>query len=276
MSIVPAKKSVSIPKDDPGTLQGRAHQTAEDIRQHQRAVSDRGTYSMPRGRARTDGELEAEFPAQYFPDHEKEDQRVALKAKLLADGKRPLGDAMMTDADLRWYQQKEEVKQQIIFDEWFSKLYDTTDPNKLRLAQELYPEYYQMREREIKRQAAIQEKVALIKLRGVADKDDLEFIFALQSGNIKLRAKPLYDLDNIDDLRQAAQQSKYLRGIFNPVKYSKGADSTSVPAFMGRGVFTRDGLVNSLAVPGAGNLPDIPFSGVDSNEARISFMEKMS
>lgn len=254
------KRSVSIPADDDGRVQARATRTTAEIRKDERTVSDRGNMVMPRGR--NAGVNEAEFPAQYFPDSEKEDTRIALKKKLLA-GARPLGDAQLTDRDIEWYQKKEEVKQRIVFDQWWSKLFDTTDINKLRLAQEMYPEYYQMREQEIDRQSAIQKKLAMIKLRGPADLSDITFIYALQNGEVNLRAVPLYNLDKAD----VNTNVRYQKGIFHPTRWIKAKQSFNIPQYLGRGILTNDGSVNTIPNGGVWNTNDAntaDFTGPDA------------
>lgn len=239
----PPKASVKIPKDDHGQVQGRADSMASDLHAHYRSVDDKGNYQMARGRMdRRQG-----FPAQYFPDDEQADTRIAIKKKLLATPARPLGDAMLTDEDIKWYMGKENIRKRILFDAWYSKLFDTTDINKLRLAQQIYPDYFKIREEEIDRQAAIQKKLALIKLRGVRDLDDLQFIYALQNGEVHLRNSPLYELDR----PMVVDGRTFRRGLWNPSKWVRGDEADRVPAFMGLGVWDTPGQWVGANVPDA-------------------------
>lgn len=254
------KKSVSVPAGDPGNLQARASSVAGTLRQHERSVTDTGNLILPRGRADQSGDSASDFPAQYFPDSEREDTRIALKQKLLAGPDRPLGDAQLTDRDIDWYAKKEDVRRRIAFDGYFARLFDTKDINKLRLAQQIHPEYYAMREREIDRQAQIQKKIAMIKLRGPVDLDDLMFIYALQNGGITLRPVPLYNLDKPPTTEETASQ--YKKGMFNPSRWIKPGEEGMVPKFMGRGLLGNDGKVASTAsANGYGLTPDSMFPG---------------
>jgi hypothetical protein len=226
-----------VPKNPKGKLEKEAHALSERIADTQYNLSDRGNYQTGRGRDETTNE----FPAQYFPDQHEEDQRIDMKAKLLQGPDRPLGDAMLTDKDIDYFIKKEETKKRIAFDEWYSHLFDTKDINKRRLAQQMYPEYWQMREREIDRQAAIQKKIALLKLRGPQDKSDLEFIYALQNGEMDFRPVPLYQLDT----PQTDTAARFKKGLFNPTRYTDIQQGYVVPQ-TGRDMFNADHTLNTV------------------------------
>ena len=232
--------SKSVRPPDRKSLQSRADSLQAELRSLQHALADTGNYQTTRGDG-TDPKDGAEFPAQYFPDDSKADSRVATKAKLLAGGARPLGDAQLTEEDIKWYQGKEAIKERIRFDDWYSTLFDTDDINKRRLAQEIYPDYWKMREEEIDRQAAIQKKIAMLKLRGPVDLDDLKFVYALQSGEIKLRPVPLYDLDRPETGAERAK--RFDKGLFNPTKGIENGKINSLSS-LGRKMFGGDGSVN--------------------------------
>lgn len=227
--------SQRIPKNPKEKLEKEARSLKRDIEDKRTAVSDRTVWQTGRGRG---DEAQDEFPAQYFPDQSEEDERIQMKMRLLRGQERPLGDAMLTDKDIEYFMKKEETKQHILFDEWFSRLFDTKDINKRRLAQELYPEYYSKREEEIDRQAAIQKKLAMIKLRGIKDLDDLKFVYALQSGDIKLRKVPLYNLDTAE----AEPDKQFQKGLFNPARKAEANDGYRGPKSLGRDMIGADGI----------------------------------
>ncbi|MBS0654649.1 MAG: hypothetical protein JSR46_02630 [Verrucomicrobia bacterium] len=240
-----------IPRNPKGKLEQEAHSLKKDVDEKRLAVSDRTTWQTGQGRG---VDAQNEFPAQYFPDQQEEDERIQMKMRLLQGRDRPLGDAMLTDQDVAYFMKKEETKQHILFDEWFSRLFDTKDINKRRLAQELYPEYYQKREEEIDRQAAIQKKIAMIKLRGIKDLDDLKFVYALQSGDIVLRKVPLYNLD----APQEDSSARFKKGLFNPARKSKADDGYTGPISLGRNMFTAEGI------PDIGALAPVPAGFADA------------
>lgn len=237
-----SNKSVRPP--DKSSLQAKANSLQKEIASLQHALADTGNYQTARGRGQ-DPTQGAEFPAQYFPDTTKEDSRVATKAKLLAAPDRPLGDANLTEEDIKWYQNKEAIKERIKFDEWYSSLFDTDDINKRRLAQEIYPDYWKMREEEIDRQAAIQKKIAMLKLRGPINLEDLQFVYALQSGEIQLRPVPLYDLDQ--PMNQTQRNDKFIKGLFNPTRAVDMGDVKG-PESLGRGLFDRSGKIKETTL----------------------------
>lgn len=239
--------SVRIPKNPKGSLEQQARSLKKDVDDKRTAVSDRTTWQT--GRTRGDPE-QADFPAQYFPDQSEEDERIQMKMRLLKAPERPLGDAMLTDKDVEYFLKKEDTKQLIMFDEWFSRLFETNDINKRRLAQELYPEFYSKKEQEIDRQAAIQKKIAMIKLRGIRDLDDLKFVYALQSGDIVLRKEPLYNLDR----KMEDPATKFHKGLFNPARRVTVDDGYKGPKSLGRDMFTDQGVpdITALGNPAAG------------------------
>lgn len=219
----PPKASIKIPRDDHGQVQRASDSLASDLHHHLKSVDDHGNYQMAKGRKTG----EPGFPAQYFPDDEQADTRIAIKQKLLAGRERPLGDAMLTDEDIKWYMNKENVRKRIVFDAWYSKLFDTRDINKLRLAQQIHPDYYKIREEEIDRQAAVQKKLALIKLRGIHDLDDLKFLFAIKTGGVILREQPLYKLD--EPMPGLNTPPFFKKGLWNPSKWVTGHESDYIP-----------------------------------------------
>lgn len=183
-----------------------------------------------------------QFPAKYLPQQRDADTRVELK-KLLAQSGQPFGQVIATEEDMKYLLEKRKLGDRILFDTWFSRLFDTKDINKLRIAQQIHPEYFQMREEEINREAEVQKKIAKLRLRGPADLSDLQMVFALQNGQVKLRPTPLWALDVADSSTQAAQ---YQRGIFNPTRFFTNASAQSVPEFTGTGMIDTSGRVDPL------------------------------
>jgi hypothetical protein len=219
-------------REDAGAVYSRAKNMDRTITSHRNSAENRGVHL----RGRAGGPQESEFPAQYLPAMDEEDDRVRIKQKLVktAGGgvNSPFGQVTLSDSDLAYIKKKESLETKMLFDQWYANLFDTTDINKLRLAQEIYPDYYKIREDEIDRQAALQKKLALIKLRGPKDLDDLQFLFALISGQVKVNEKPLFKLNEPTD----DALNSYRRGWFNPRRYLVREHSQHVPAHMGRGL----------------------------------------
>ena len=152
------------------------------------------------------------FPAKYIPTDRTGDDRALLKKEVGALG---LGQVMVTDEDLKWLQKKKSAKERYFFDQWFARLFDMNDINKLKHAQQLYPEFWKEREEELNRQAEVQKRLALIKMRGPQTMEDMILVYAIHTGKMELPDKPLWRLDeagkNIDNA--------YKAGIFSPSRF---------------------------------------------------------
>lgn len=190
------------------------------------------------------------FPAAYTPDDTEKDTRMKLKTGLIGDGgASPFGLVTATDKDFDYILEKKKLQEKLYFDVWYSRLFDTTDINKLRLAQQIYPDFYKDREAYIDKVADLQKRIALIKLRGPADLDDLKLIYLIRTQNIELPDQPLHMLNEAPTNREG-----YQRGIFNPARF------TSQDAAIGR-IPNRQG-VNIL------NAPSVPaLAGIDTTRA---------
>lgn len=184
-----------------------------------------------------------EFPAEYMPQDRERDTRFELKQDLLKNRGNYQATVPFGEKDLRYLQEKQKVQERIEFDNWFSQLFDTTDVNNARLAQQIYPDFYNAREEFIDRQAELQKRMAKIKLRGPRDLGDLQLIYLLQTGDIKLRDVPLWKLDESD-----GEKDRYNRGLFNPMKFMKKVSEG--PKFTGRQ------MIPKIDVTGRGR-PDI-------------------
>lgn len=186
-----------------------------------------------------------QFPAKYLPTEHDADTRVQLK-QALAASPQTFGQVIATEEDMRYLLEKRKLGDRLIFDSWFSQLWDTKDINKLRIAQQIHPEYFQMREEEINREAEVQKKIAKIRLRGPADMSDLQLIFALQNGGVQLRNKPIWNIDQAD----SSAQTQYQRGIFSPARFFTNNDAAARPTNSGLGIIGSNGAVG---VTGATN-----------------------
>jgi len=223
------------PRGDPALMgpdprtQKRANTTAGIIQANVEKIENKGVAQTSVGGQEGAG---TSFPAQYFPVDTAGDTRIQAKQALQ---KADLGLQFITDQDVSWYQQKQTAASRFIFDEWFSRLFDTKDINLLRLAQNFYPEYFNLREEEIDRQAALQKKLALLKLRGPRDMTDLHFLYALQKGQAGIRDVPLHMLDQADEWGGQTQKG-YQRGLFSPIRRME-MFNPNPPSTMGIGMF---------------------------------------
>lgn len=228
-----------------GGLQGRANKMHAELEKKRDEISP-NVLNWQGGR---EGDV-AQFPAKYVPVDHDADTRMQMKKELIAS--QALGQGFITDEDMKYLLNKRKIQDRVIFDAWYSKLWDTKDINKLRLAQQIYPDYFKDREGEINREAELQKKIAMIKLRGPADLDDLKLIFQLSQGQEQLRNVPLWRLDEPPE----DTASQYRRGIFNPARFLGDLAGNYVPRRTGHNIFTPTGGVDERNVGGFGVVGD--------------------
>lgn len=101
-------------------------------------------------------------------------------------GKTPFGDLEYTDEVARWQIRKQKIAELAEFDSWFGKNYNVNDLAGRTFAQEVNPEYYSAREREIMTKAKMAAKLKMIQLRGPKNKEDLYMVWLIESGRVVL------------------------------------------------------------------------------------------
>lgn len=164
-------------------------------------------------------------PAKYFEADDRDDY-YETKARITEDDQKlKLGTTVqITEEDIKYIQDQKTKEELKLYDEWFQNTYIMgSDPNKIALGRRMNPDWFKRREENIKREVSITGKLAKLSLRGPRSQEDLEVLYALQSGRI---AAP--DLDylfpqksknKINALTQANNRA-LIQGYFNPRKYS--------------------------------------------------------
>lgn len=177
----------------------------EKLRRYE-AAADPGQH-LKDPQPRTGGGSEAsQFPARYIAPDDRDDY-MAIKGAL-ATQERP---APVTDEDinaiLRKRAQFEVAKQE----DWFQNTwsFNSSDPNKQRWAQSVFPEYFSRREQVIDEQTLLQNQLAKIKLRGPRSREDIDLLYAIQMGVVKPEASAIWDLEG-------RSISNPRRGVFSP------------------------------------------------------------
>lgn len=155
------------------------------------------------------------FPARYL-EPDAEDDRVYLKNQL-ASIKRP---AALTDGDVDLILRKQAATEVAKKDTWFASTWRAASDNPVmqRWAQTINPEFYERRERVIDEQAALQARIAKMKLRGVGDRADFDLLYAIHQGYVNPEPVPLWKLSG-------TAMDRPRRGLFNPFRskqYEKG------------------------------------------------------
>lgn len=152
------------------------------------------------------GSEAAQFPARYYEGDESDDLQKIKHS--LATQSRP---APITDADAERVMRKQAAIETAKEEEWFqnSWQFNSANPTMQRWAQSVFPEYFNRREQVLEEQAQLQLAVAKMKLRGPRSREDLDLLYAIDSGVVKVGDKPIYAITG--DPAATAQ-----RGLFNP------------------------------------------------------------
>lgn len=174
----------------------------------------------------------AQFPARYYEPDERDDY-MTLKTQL-ASTSRP---APVTDEDVAAILRKRAANEVVKQEDWFqnSWSFNSSDPNKQRWAQSVFPEYFARREQVIDQQTLLQNQLAKIKLRGPRSREDIDLLYAIDMGIVEPDKNAIYNITG-------TTLSNPQRGIFNPRRLRIGDTPASVA-----------GLANPLgAFPGPG------------------------
>jgi hypothetical protein len=210
------KKSTvgNLPEESSEKVKKKAVQFHKKLDDISRTIDNEGVLQTTQ---KSGDDIKFSFPAKYVGSDPDEDTKQIAKIEYL---KRFSADDVpilktVTDEDAKWLMDKELQRTRYIFDNWFGTLFDLEDINKLRTAQELYPEYFKMRESEIMKQAELQKRLALMKLYGPRTLEDLQFLYVYLQGDSGIRNVPLHRLDK----RDGDPAERYWRGVFSPSRF---------------------------------------------------------
>lgn len=159
--------------------------------------------------SRVAGSEAASMPARYFEGDEDDDLQ-AIKHQL-ASAARP---APITDSDAERVMRKTAAVEVAKEEEWFQNqwMFNSSNPTMQRWAQGVFPEYFARREQVLEEQAQLQLAIAKMKLRGPRSREDLDLLYAIDSGVVDVSKNPIYALEGKAADREA------VRGLFNPRK----------------------------------------------------------
>jgi len=165
---------------------------------------------LARGGAEVGSEA-ASMPARYFEGDEDDDLQ-AIKHQL-ATTARP---APITDSDAERVMRKSAAIEVAKEEEWFQNqwAFNSSNPTMQRWAQGVFPEYFARREQVLEEQAQLQLAIAKMKLRGPRSREDLDLLYAIDSGVVQVGKKPIYDTEGV------AADATAVRGLFNPRRSS--------------------------------------------------------
>lgn len=135
-------------------------------------------------------------------------------AGLTYDSKIPL-----TKDELKYWADRRDRERVVAKAEFMLSLCDLRTEEGRSRAQKIIPEIIEQQEQAIQTKAELQKRIAMIRLRGVQDKEDAELLYMLHSGQIAQDTSPLFDPSGWAGKAQSAD-AELTRGMFNPTNRS--------------------------------------------------------
>lgn len=167
------------------------------------------------------------------------DKIISIKQDLAAaaaGGESPFGQITMSDRDVEWILEKRATVEERLRDEWFNELFDTRDPVQLKMARELNPSFFERQDRDFKLNMELCEKMYKINTRGLQTPDDIDFMYAVNTGQVELPGPNFW---NPDPQGVGAEEGNFQRGLFSPGGIPTEAAKPFRRGRSGRGLFQR-------------------------------------
>lgn len=163
------------------------------------------------------------------------DQRMRTKMQMMDPntGRTPFGTVMATDADFKILEQKRKLVEEANFDAWLGQNFHKGDVTSRKWLQEVVPDYYDAREKEIDDRAEFAKMVSKIKLRGPKTTEEMVLVYGLSEGKIELQpgwnvigyVEP--DANGDKAASAAALNNRFLLGLMGPMRYQDQATRKS-------------------------------------------------
>lgn len=130
-----------------------------------------------------------QFPRDFKAGTEEWDRVQALRQQLVTDpanAMTPFGQLQFSDRDAYALLKKQQALKEADFDSWFAEQYHVNDLPTRQFAQEINPGFYAAREAKMVERAKMALRIKLIELRGPRDEKDLQIVYGLKTGEIRL------------------------------------------------------------------------------------------
>jgi len=153
------------------------------------------------------------MPGHYFTPDATDD--IVTLRESLARPERPIP---LSDAEIGSYMRKMAAVETAKFDQWFQGSWklDSANPTLQRWGQEVNPEYFARREQVIDEQTRIQNMLAKIKLRGVHTREEMELLYMIDNGIVKIPKGEIFNHTG-----KEATDDNIKRGLFNPFRVNR-------------------------------------------------------
>lgn len=147
----------------------------------------------------------------------------------------------LTQKDIDFFEKRRAEQLQVEFDDWLVGAVDISDPGEARWLQQMYPEFWARREKFLDDKINVEARASKIRLRGIKDKEDLKFLFAIAKGYIRLPTEPAFT----GTPTGAGYQKGWFRRKGTPIAFSSNKPDSPFPAAfrpLGAGAGQRDVL----------------------------------
>lgn len=94
--------------------------------------------------------------------------------------------------DVEFLETKRKEEMNLAFDQWLVRRVNLDQPENARWIQEIYPDFYDRRERFIDDKINVEAALAKIRLRGVKDQNDLKLLFAVNTGLVQPSTRTMF------------------------------------------------------------------------------------
>lgn len=146
-----------------------------------------GVFTAPAPKGGVQGGAQAVAFPKKFVAREKMDDEMNTKMQLMDEqGMTPFGQVYFDDKAAKWLERKAAVGESANFDSWFGRNFNKNDLASRQFAQQINPDYYSDREREMAERAEVVLKLKGIQLRGPQSKEDVYMQWLIDSGRVKL------------------------------------------------------------------------------------------
>ncbi len=226
------------PDDD--TIKKRGKHVADEMQSY-KVQYRQPTQIRPVGGDREDTSA-VDFPVKISaPDARDTLMEAKMKAATAPNGVSPYGQVHATDKDWEWHMKKAEQVEGLAFERFVASSFDLTNPADRANLEKVDPDYFKQRQEEIEQvrsvastvnedsrrlqQAELQKKLALIRLRGPRDKEDLMLIYGIETERVPLPRGPLW---KPEDWSTKDIAGSFNAGIFSPRRiFPKNPSNTS-------------------------------------------------
>lgn len=154
--------------------------------------------------------------------YDKMDDEMNMKMQLMDDeGMTPFGQVYYDDKVGRWLERKANVVEAANMDAWFNKNFNKNNLADRQFAQQINPDFYAAREKELLERANEVVKLKMMELRGPQSKEDVYKQFLINTGRVVLPED--WDRIGADPSKGAGpdkqQQEHFMQGLIRLPKF---------------------------------------------------------